>query len=189
MDPSGTLILESSGNMDIGRITYILAGPYEEEQLLVVSCAEEFIEWLEEFRDANDRIVFFEFVGHCVTTAKKDEPRIGLVFGDDVFGIGQTMKDWDAKPGGSTGHTWYGIEDYRSLLTAAFDPSGVIELEGCHSADGITSTGYAFKKHLPSASVWGYTGDCQYFFPFIPIMWETREHLLDPDSESVEIFL
>ena len=77
----------------------------------------EFIEFLEGIPDACDTIIFFEVVGHGTTTAKKGEPALGLELGDgDVFGIGQTMKDWDAEGDESTGHTWYGIEDYSGYL-------------------------------------------------------------------------
>jgi hypothetical protein len=86
--------------------------------------------------------------------------------GDDVFGLWTSDPNHDRK-----GHSWYGIEDYADLLAAVFDPNAVIELEFCHSADGTGSIAYAFKKALPSASAWGYTGKS---YPFWPIYdWET----------------
>jgi len=163
VDPSGTL---SSGHQDIGRITYILADPDEEKQYLVVADVEEFIEWLEELRDANDRIVFFEFVGHSVSFPESPTDAEGLLMGNDVFGLARNFGD-DPKNGIAD---TYSIFDYRELLQAVFsDPCGVtIELEACYSAGTI---GKAFKSILPDAEVWGYTGICEPYWPFY--YWET----------------
>ena len=150
---------------------------------MTIKSGKDFIKLLEDLRDANDIIAFFEVVCHGVTY-DTNEPALGISLGDDTFGIGSTEPDED------TGGTWYGIEDYSGLLGGGFDPSAVIELEACHSAHGKGSIGYAFKKHLPSASVWGYTGNCSFDLPFgLPWIWETHESWIDPDSEWVEIFL
>ena len=86
-------------------------------------------------------------MGHGTVAAKKGEPVLGLELGDgEVFGIGPTRKNWDAEGGESTGHTWYGIEDYSGLLGGVFDPSAVIELEACHSAHVTYSKGTRSKS-------------------------------------------
>jgi hypothetical protein len=134
---------------------------------------------LKEIRDANDEMTFFEFVGHCAVVDENTGPGMGLIIGDDVFGVGKT----DTQGNG----TWYGINDYKDLLAAVFDPcNAVIEIEGCYSAKGPTSIAYAFNEVLPNASVWGYTGKCQ---PW-PFLWETHEDWIDdPNSQWVEVIL
>ncbi len=170
VDPSG-----NSALFDVGRITYILAGT-DEEKYLKVHNTEEFIEWLEGLRDANDRITFFEFVGHGERVPVESDA-VGLTMGNDVFGIGITEIDLNREGIDD----WYSIDDYASLLQAVFsDPCGVtIELETCYSAGSI---GKAFKKILPDAHVWGYT---RMSMP-IPFMWETFS---DIGSDLVEVKL
>jgi len=50
------------------------------------------------------------------------------------------------------------LEDMESLLRDVFDPTATIELEGCNTAFNKNSIAYAFKKILPDAHVWGFTG-------------------------------
>lgn len=70
--------------------------------------------------------------------------------GDDVFATGPSshQKDGDI----------YGINDYAGLLQSVLASDARIEIRACYSAAGDNCIAYAFKKILPSASVYGYTG-------------------------------
>ena len=137
---------------------------------------------MEKIRDADDQIIFFEFVGHCILP-DANEPGIAMSMGGDVFGIGKNQTDWDDE---GKGHNWYGIEDYNDLIVEVFDENALIEIEGCHSADGKTSIAYSFKTTLPHSNVWGYTGDCQYWPA--PGVSETHESWTS-ESDWIEVTL
>jgi len=77
VDPSGT-----ENALDVGFITYRLYGDDEDQHLKIYE-AEDFIGWLEDLRDAGDRIIFFEFVGHAVTDGEANA--LGLAMGNDVL--------------------------------------------------------------------------------------------------------
>ena len=171
-DPSG--LREAS---DTAYITYILKSDPCDTRYITLDSGQEFIDFLQEIVDTNDEIIFFEFCGHCGAPYRGGVGN-SLIIGKDEFGAGTN----DTIEGGK----YYGIEDYKGLLVAAFDPCAVIEIEGCHSADGAGSIAYAFKHALPEASVWGYTGDCQYWPGY---WWETHASFLDPDSKWVEVKL
>ena len=162
------------------RITYILDSDPDETLNINVSSSEELIEFFDSIADACDTIIFFEIISHGVQ-GDEESSALGIAIGDDVFGIGTTVEDWDGEK-----NTWVGIEGYIGV----FDSEAVIELEACYSAsyygeDETGSIGYAFKKLLPDAKVFGYTGKCAY----IPIVRETIEHPRDWRSEWVEIIL
>jgi hypothetical protein len=118
----------------------------------LVKNAQDFIDRLEDVKKAEEKIIFFEYVGQ----GSEGSPNLkgwGLSIG--YGGIYSRLLIPEAK--GVPPYVFM-LEDKESLIREVFDAKATIELEACFTAFNDKSIAYAFKKILPKAYVWGYTG-------------------------------
>jgi RHS repeat-associated protein len=112
-----------------------------------LSNSEDLLMVLINAKVSGESIVYFEYIGHGDVSGQ------GLNVGVDCRGTtGVYTPDWEYDDRGM-----YKMDSLEKLVTDAFDPSAIIKLKGCFTAreGGI---GEAFKRLLPEAEVWGYTG-------------------------------
>jgi len=114
--------------------------------------SSEFESEIREIEQSGDKISFFEYVGHGLGDdgIAKDQRGWGLSIGKGGF-VTRKRPDLD-----DTELIYF--NDLKSLIINAFASDALIELEACYSAFGVDSIAHKFKKTLPNASVWGYTG-------------------------------
>jgi RHS repeat-associated protein len=121
-----------------------------------------------------NKIKTFEYFGHAdtagggLTVAVKKQ-------GDDI--LYQGIYNFDPFP---KSIDTYKIDSLKGLIIEAFDPEARIVLAGCctarQNANGL-NIAQSFKKILPDAQVWGYTG-------IADVDTLLMVHRPDPDSES-----
>jgi hypothetical protein len=141
-----------------------------------IKTAQDFIDKLNDVRRKDEKIIFFEYVGR----GSNNNPALkgwGLTIGNG----GIYTKLLKPKAVGSPPQIFI-LEDVESLIRGVFDPEATIELEGCFTAFNSQSIAYAFKKILPRAHVWGFTGRA---YP-LPITG-FYESFGGSDSEWVEV--
>jgi hypothetical protein len=117
-----------------------------------IKTAQDFIDRLNDVKRAEEKITFFEYVGR----GSEGSPALkgsGLMIGNG----GIYTKLLIPKAAGSPPAVFL-FEDMESLIREVFAPETTIELEACFTAFNSQSIAYAFKKILPKAHVWGFTG-------------------------------
>jgi RHS repeat-associated protein len=112
-----------------------------------LSNSEDLLMVLIDAKVSGESIAYFEYIGHGDLSGQ------GLNVGVDCRGTtGIYTPDWKCDDPGM-----YKLDSLEKLFAEAFNPSAIIKLKGCFTAreGGI---GEAFKRLLPEAEVWGYTG-------------------------------
>ena len=114
--------------------------------------SSEFESEIRKVEQSGDKITFFEYVGHGFGDRDigKDQRGWGLSIGKGGF-VARKRPDLD-----DTELIYF--DDLKTLIINTFASDALIELEACYSAYGTDSLAHKFKKTLPNASVWGYTG-------------------------------